>query len=83
MIIRSTGGTGKSSPLHDVCLFASHSPTFSSVGSPLGGAAVAGPVVGADSAHFSPAPAHAAHSALTERPVVQCPAASVLVPENM
>lgn len=71
------------SPLHDVCLFASHSPAFSSVDSPLGGAVVAGPAVAAGSARSFPAPARAAHSALTERPAAQCPAASASAPANM
>lgn len=71
------------SPLHDVCLFASHSPAFSSVDSLLGGASVAGPAVAADSAHSSPAPVPSAHSALTERPTVQCPAASASAPATM
>lgn len=72
-----------SSPLHDAFLFASHSPAFSSVDSHLGGASVAGPAVASGFGHSSPAPAHAAHSALTERPVAQYPAASALAPENI
>lgn len=72
-----------SSPLHGVCLFAFHFPAFFSVDSPHGGAAVVGLAVAVGSAHSSPALAHAVHSALTERPAVQCPAASALTPENI
>lgn len=71
------------SPLHDVCLVASHSPAFSFVGTPPEGAAGAGLAVAASFAHSFLAPAHAAHSALTERPAAQCPAASASAPANM